>query len=182
MPVSISSTLVWTITNGEQQMTVPPELLKLAGGKPFLVLKPTNQKLVRLIAGGQLDDVPKANASLSANKGLQNLVDLRNLASGFIPAGTSKLMAEEDVADQAAKKARKWLFSSGSHQKPDDHHDEPELVTFNVDGYDGQITAIKAYHARETLILALDDAVLNIVFSLMIDSGLDLTPIKKKET
>jgi hypothetical protein len=186
MPVSVSSTTQWTISNGDQQWLVPASLVKLAGGKPFLVLKATQYKLIRLIAADQLDKIA-THSTLSGNKGLQKLIELRNVASGFVPSVpdyTSKLMAEEEVQEKAAKKA-KWSWVSGSHQQPEEHNDDPEVVSFkclnSLDGFDGQVTAIKAYHAKQQLQVAMDPDVLNIVFNLIIDSGLDLTPKKKEK-
>jgi hypothetical protein len=174
---------MWTLSNGDLQWPVPAEYVKMSGGQPFLLVVSTNHKLIRLITAGQLHDVPK-NSSLAGNKGLQKLIDLRNVASGFRMGTCAKsLMAEEDDEDEEkpTKKA-KWTWASGCHQQPGEHDDDPEVVSFKVPGHAGMVTAFKAYHAKQQLLVSMDDAVLRIVFSLIIGSGLDLAPTKKKET
>jgi hypothetical protein len=182
MSVSVSTTTLYSISHGDQHSAVPAELVKLVGGKPFLKLKATHYKLVRLIVGGQVGNIAK-NSSLAANTGLRKLIELRNVASGFAKTGSpppNKLIAEGDCAERPTKKQR-WHWESGSHQQPGEHLDDPVVVSFQVAGYDGLVTAIKAYHAKEELVVAMDDAVLDIVFSLIIGSGVDLEPKKRVE-
>jgi hypothetical protein len=144
---------------------VPNQLVRMVAGEPFFRLSSTNWSMCKLIAGGHVDSIPR-NPTLAGNTGLKRLVELRNMASGITPPERTGMQLLDAPPCKKPRKAKA--------APPAEDADDPGVVSFHVLGYDGLVTAMKASHPSEDLVVSMDGSVLDIVFGLIIGHGLDL--------
>jgi hypothetical protein len=107
-------------------------------------------------------------------------VGLRNTASGLVPerpSSASRLMDQVPGAEQPAKKPK--IARRPGPQAEDADGDGDEVVSFQVEGHRGLVTAKKAMRPTEDLVVAMNGSVLNIVFGAIISHGLDLDTKKQ---
>jgi hypothetical protein len=173
MAVTVKSHTIWTICHGSQEVIVPNQLVRMVAGEPFFRLSSTNYSLVKLIAGGHVNIIGKKNLTLSGNTGLKRLVELRNMASGITPPERTGMLLPDAPPCKKPRKAK----AAPKAEDADDHG----VVSFHVLGYDGLVTAMKASHPSEDLVVSMDGSVLDIVFGLIIGHGLDLDAKKERD-
>ena len=174
MAVSVLSHTTWSIRHGEQLIHAPDNLVQVLKGEAFFRLMATNRSLCKLVAAGHVDNFQSyTNPTLAGNTGLRMLVSLRNTASGLVVEQKPvRRLLDAAVQQPAAKKPRRAKSSRPRADDADGAGDE--VVTFQVEGYEGLVRAKKAILPTEDLVVALNGSVLNIVFGTMISHGLDL--------
>ncbi len=172
MAVTVLSHTTWSISHGKQLIAAPDHLVQMLGGEAFVRLMATNRSLCKLVAAGHVDNFQGyTNPTLAGNTGLKLLVGLRNTASGLVAEKPSNRLVDAASAEQPAKKARR---ARSSRQAEDADGGGDDVVTFQVEGYEGFVTAKKAILPTEDLVVALNGSVLEIVFGTIISHGVDL--------
>ena len=174
MAVSVLSHTTWSIRHGEQLIHAPDNLVQVLKGEALFRLMATNRSLCKLVAGGHVDNFQGyTNPTLAGNTGLKMLVGLRNTASGLVAERPSSRLLDAAAEEQPAKKPKKARSSRLQAEDADGAGDE--VVTFQVEGYEGLVTAKKAMNPTEDLVVAMNGSVLDIVFGTIISHGLDLS-------
>jgi hypothetical protein len=173
MAVSVLSHTTWSISHGEQLIHAPDHLVQTLGGEAFVRLMATNRQLCKLVAAGHVESFQSyTNPTLAGNTGLKMLVGLRNTASGLVVEKPYSRLLDAASEEPAAKKPRKAKSSRPQAVDADGAGDE--VVTFQVEGYEGVVRAKKALLPTEDLVVALNGSVLNIVFGIILAHGVDL--------
>ena len=156
MAVSVLSHTTWSIRHGEQLIHAPDNLVQMLSGEAFFRLMATNRSLCKLVG----------------NTGLRMLVGLRNTASGLVVEKPYSRLLDAASEEPAAKKPRRARSSRPQADDADGAGDE--VVTFQVEGYEGLVRAKKAILPTEDLVVALNGSVLDIVFGIILSHGVDL--------
>jgi len=172
MAVTVVSHTTWSISHGEQLIHAPDNLVQMLKGEAFFRLMATNRSLCKLVAAGHVDNFQGyTNPTLAGNTGLKLLVGLRNTASGLVADRPASRLMDPVPGASPKKKPRK---ARSSRQAEDADGAGDEVVTFQVEGYEGLVTAKKAILPTEDLVVALNSSVLEIVFGIILSHGVDL--------
>ena len=177
---SVKVSQAWVIQHGSTNATVPSSLVQTIDGQDCLKFAWTNRFIVKLIAEGVVEDIPK-NASIAGCPAVTMLQELRNTASGIlkhnISAQVSSLMDDDDT-QPVDKQCRR--FKVKPNQCPDDDTDAEQLVSFEVEGY-GEVVAKKAKMGHEVLVIPITQDMIARVLNIFKATGVTLQSKKQRD-
>ena len=180
---SVKVSQTWVIQHGSTKLTVPDNLVQTIDGRACLKFAWTNRFIVKIIADGVLDHIPK-NASIAGCPAVAILQDLRNTASGILKHHTnshsSTLMDDDDDDDIQPVVKQGRSFKVKPHQCQDDDTDAEQLVNFEVEGY-GEVVAKKAKMGHEVLVIPITQDMIERVLNIFKDTGVTLQSKKHRD-
>ena len=146
----------------------------MCNGAVFVKVNPANSSLKSIVLASNpaIAGSPKC-FSMSANKGLRSLMELREHISKQMEIaadcdGKPKLF--DDPLPKKAKTCRKYL------------RDAPEsiMLPVDIDGVTGSLEVLKAVHPSHNLMVKYDDDMMALLLHVLRNSGFDDNRIKSK--
>jgi hypothetical protein len=155
----------WSVDHGGiEPLPVPDKLIKIIEGKPFIKMAATHKALGYIISASRYHLAP---AKLATNSGLQDLKELRNVASGLV-VSQNGCLDDDETENEGDPPARQPVKRRKLGQPATVHC---PIVSFELPNY-GLVKAARAVTGNEDLILSMEGYVMERAFNYIVDSDL----------